>query len=964
MSNSSLDTVVRHIRRMAMGANCRECSDAQLLQQFVSQRDEAAFTVLVRRHEQLVWRVCWHALGHVQDTEDAFQATFVVLAHSAAKISKQEGLGSWLHGVALRIALKAKRDAARRRRHEREAANMPKRKQVSELSWREVCQVLDEEVQRLPEKYRTPFVLCVLEEKSLAEAARLLGWKEGTVSGRLGRARKQLQERLTRREIRLSAVLASLALTHSAATASVPAGLPATTIQTALAYLARPEAAVNILPANVATFVQGAMKPMLSTKIKFAAMMFLAVNCGMAGVALSAREPAAARLEEDPPATNTASSKADAAAKPAKSMEAETVALFGRVLDPSGNPVAAAKVYLLDSVDGKAPPKVQATSDANGRFHFTIARKDVRLPVYRENRWDHVFLCAMAEGYGPALAPVGKPEAAGARTLQLVKDDVPIRGSLLDLQGKAVAGATVRVIGLRLPNKEDLAAFVETLKASKDGYPVENEFLTHFDETALAQLFVPASTGADGRFQFRGIGRERIAVFEISGPTIETRHVRVMTRPGGRIDRLEWKDYPTSGRLTYYGASFDHVAGPTTPITGIVRDKDTKKPLAGAIVTSWKLPNDSLHGRPFIRTTADKDGRYRLVGMPQGEGGMVNVMGPEGEPYLEIKVGVPTAQGLESVTVDAELKRGVWIKGRVTDKATGKPVASIVEYFAFADNPYRKDAPGFWPRLHSKDDGTFQFIGLPGRGVIGARGFQDKYLVGVGSEKFKVRDDPASWRTIDTAPRCMVDNYHSLVEAAPAKDAVSLTCDITLDRGRTLTGTVVGPNGKPLSGARLGGVTGFIISSWEHTTQPTAEFTVYAVKEGKKRYVLALHEEKQLAGSLMIQGDEKGPLTIKLKPWAAVSGRLVAGDGQPRPNAEVTLERYGEKINDPCCGYHRIRSFQTDKAGKFRIDALVPGLKYTMRFKTDKGVLAGIIFEDMIFQSGEMKDLGDVQVKE
>src|SRR5215469_8662423 len=176
MSNSSLDTVVRHIRRMAMGTNCHECSDAQLLQQFVSQRDEAAFTALVRRHENLVWRVCWHALGHVQDTEDAFQATFVVLAHSAAKIDKRGMLGSWLHGVALRIALKAKRDAARRRKREREAANMPRRKQSSELSWREVCQVLDEEVQRLPEKHRAPFVLCVLEEKSLAEAARLLGW--------------------------------------------------------------------------------------------------------------------------------------------------------------------------------------------------------------------------------------------------------------------------------------------------------------------------------------------------------------------------------------------------------------------------------------------------------------------------------------------------------------------------------------------------------------------------------------------------------------------------------------------------------------------------------------------------------------------------------------------------------------------------------------------------------------------
>jgi protocatechuate 3,4-dioxygenase beta subunit len=621
-------------------------------------------------------------------------------------------------------------------------------------------------------------------------------------------------------------------------------------------------------------------------------------------------------------------------------------------------------LYLLDFADAKAPPKVQATSDADGRFRFTLARKDVQLPPYTGNRWDYVFLCAMAEGRGPALAPVGKPDATEERTLQFAKDDVPIRGRVLDLQGKAVSGAAVRVIGLRLPNKGELTTFVEALKTSKDGYPAENDHLTHLDNTSIARLFSMASTDADGRFRLQGIGRERIAVVEISGPTIETRHVRVMTRPGERIDRLEWRDYPVSGRLTYYGASFEHVAGPTTPITGVVRDKDTKKPLAGAIVTSWKLPNDSLHGRTFIRTTTDKDGRYRLVGMPQGGGSMVNVMGSEEEPYLEVKMDVPAAQGLDTVTVDADLKRGVWIKGRVTDKATGKPVPSIVEYFAFADNPYRKDAPGFWPHLHTKGDGTFQFIGLPGRGVIGARGFEDKYLVGVGSERFKVRDDPASWRTIDTSPRCIVDNYHSVVEVEPAKDAASVTCDIGLDPGQTLTGTVVDPDGKPLSGARMGGLMGFSISSWEHTTQPTAEFTVCAVKAGQNRNVQALHEEKQLAGFLMIQRQEKGPLTIQLKPWAVVSGRLVTSDGQPRPNAEVTLERYGPKIKDPSCGYHRIRSFQTDKNGRFRIDALVPGLKYTMHFKNNKGMLAGIVFEDMTLKSGERKDLGEVRVKE
>ncbi len=139
--------------------------------------------------------------------------------------------------------------------------------------------------------------------------------------------------------------------------------------------------------------------------------------------------------------------------------------------------------------------------------------------------------------------------------MRLVPDDTPIRGRVYDLQGKPVVGASVRLIRLRLPNKADLPAFIEALKASKDGYPLENSFLTALEISPLAQLFAPASTRTDGRFQFRSIGRVRIAMVEISGPTIETRHVRVITRPGEQIDRLEWNDGLSTGKLTYYGAA-------------------------------------------------------------------------------------------------------------------------------------------------------------------------------------------------------------------------------------------------------------------------------------------------------------------------------------------------------------------------------------------------------------------------
>src|SRR5262249_30799713 len=157
--------VLTHIRKLALAEPAPEWSDAELLQQFIAYNDQTAFTALVERHGRLVLGICRHVLQHDADAEDAFQATFLVLARNAASIRKYEALASWLHGVAYRIAMKAKRDAARRRARERQAAARPAEKSFAETSLRELQMVLDEEVQRLPDKFQAPFVLCCLESK-------------------------------------------------------------------------------------------------------------------------------------------------------------------------------------------------------------------------------------------------------------------------------------------------------------------------------------------------------------------------------------------------------------------------------------------------------------------------------------------------------------------------------------------------------------------------------------------------------------------------------------------------------------------------------------------------------------------------------------------------------------------------------------------------------------------------------
>jgi hypothetical protein len=770
----------------------------------------------------------------------------------------------------------------------------------------------------------------------------------------------------------LSAVLAGLAIWQSQA-ASASISLASRTARAVIREVTDKSAASGAISAGAAALAEGVNSAMFRTQCKVITILLLAasLSAGMVGLGMIARPPAAAREAQPPEALRAA-----AASQPKTNKDdSAAIVLSGRVLDPAEKAVQCAKLYLLDFSDAKTPPKTQTISNADGRFRFTIARKDVKPSPYGGDGWDSIYLCAMAEGHGPAVAPVGKPDAAGERTLRLVKDDVPIRGRVFDLQGKTVSGAAVRVIGLRLPKKGDLTTFAEALKTSKDSEPMEIDHLTHLDSPAIPRLFPVVSTDADGRFQLKGIGRERIAVVEISGSTIESRQARVLTRSSKRIQLPERRELPNSGTLTYYGSSFDHVAGPTTPILGVVRDKDTKKPIAGAVVTSWGFAGENFQGRDFIRTTTDKEGRYRLVGMPRSEGNVIQIMGAEGEPYLSVPKSVPAAQGLETVTVDAELKRGVRIKVRVLDKATGKPVLASIEYFAFRNNPYREQAPGLLPRSVTKEDGTFELIGLPGRAIIAARAYSDEYLISVGAEKFKQNTlrrrqltDQNGQYLIDENGQFLTEfpfhvrNFHTLMEINPAKDAASFSCDILLDPGRRLQGIVMGPDGKPLSGARLGGARTGFVPSWDNQTPPTAEFTVYGVKDREIRTVVAMHEEKHLAGLLPLKGDEKGRLVLKLQPWGAVAGRLVSSDGQPLRGVDVMIERFDDKIFDPLAGYLRDRFFPTDKDGKFHIEALVPGMKYSMAVMY-KGRFVGFGFEDLQVKPGETKDLDDVQVK-
>jgi RNA polymerase sigma factor (sigma-70 family) len=376
VAKAAAGPIVDLIHRVAEDRRVQELPDQQLLQRFQAHRDQTAFQALLRRHGPMVLDVCRGVLANEADVEDAFQATFLILARKAGSIRKTAALGSWLHGVASRTALKARAQSSARQKHEARTPVRPA-PEPDDLSWREVRQVVHEELGGLPERYRAALVLCYLEGATQEAAAVQLGLAKSTLRERLERGRALLRTRLMRRGLGPAALLVAATWPAARACASVPPALIASTAEAA-AGVAAGSASASVVSARVAALTEGVLRTMFLTKLQTTAaavLLALLVVAGSGVLLCRASAPGQPQAGEGQKQLPALAGKADRPAgddkgkegRPPKDAPGEggeqaaalTEPLYSVAFSPDNNTLAGAaggqggKIFLWDAASGE-----------------------------------------------------------------------------------------------------------------------------------------------------------------------------------------------------------------------------------------------------------------------------------------------------------------------------------------------------------------------------------------------------------------------------------------------------------------------------------------------------------------------------------------------------------------------------------------------------------------------------------
>jgi protocatechuate 3,4-dioxygenase beta subunit/transposase-like protein len=813
---------------------------------------------------------------------------------------------------------------------------MASRDDLPAAARQELAPVLDEEVNRLPEETRLPFVLCCLEGKTYHQAARQLGCSPGTLARRLGQARQRLRDRLARRGLTLSAAGLAAALAELPAMAAVPPTLTTATVQAVMAGAASPALAAGAVAPQVAALVQGGLRAMAGPRWQSILALAVTVTVLAAGLAVWAQQtsPGPERATRNAP-------QAPPALKPqavAPAMVKGKMAVTGRVRDAAGRPLPGAHVAVIGRpvfdyrriVEDYRGPTVlgQSKADPQGRFRLVIPRTS------QDSFWG-LALVAASPGHALARAEIDVDAWAPNVDIRLGKEEL-LRGRVVDLQGHPVQGLQVHVLSVFKPYREP-------------GFYNGVDFLD--PPAALAVWPHPAVSDAQGRFVLRGIGPDWSVQLHTCDRRFARQHCECLAS-----DRKE-------------GKSITWALAQARTIEGTVTYADTGKPIPHArlfVETTFERNQGTVHRLPG-RT--DKQGRFDLV-LPEGNFGSIAAFPPAGQPYLiQVQALTWTRGDVVKKGIKLSLPRGLLVRGTVTEKGSGHAVAgATVEFVRYFEKTPFFNAPGRSPVAVTSARGRFEIPVVPGRGHLLVKGPTVDYL----HEEIRARQLYGRVNIID---------WPVYPDAALALDLKPTSgthhVAITLRRGVTLRGKVVGPDGKPVARAYLVCRTylplGFTLNGIQPRLVKDGRFELPGCDPDRPVQAFFLDVKNRQGAVVELSGKDAGkPLTVRLQPCGTARARLVNDRGQPlteayadagivlTPGCPSHLKKEGQSLAgvahlDP----HR---YKPNAQGRVRLAALIPGAKLWLSVLQADGVLFAVHKEFQV-EPGKTTDLGDIVVK-
>jgi RNA polymerase sigma factor (sigma-70 family) len=916
MASERSGIVLRRIQTLWDEGRIGAWTDEQLLERFTAtgSAGEAAFEAIILRHGPMVLGVCRRVLRDPNDVEDAFQATFLILARKPGAIRKGEVLGGWLCRVAYRVATRARALAARHRATEprdRMAESAP----TEELVERDdlIAAILGE-VQLLPEKYRLPVQLCYLEGRTHDEAAAQLAWPVGTVRTRLAWARDRLRDRLSRRGLALSAACIDRSLLSLKASADVPAALVEATVAAAGGHA---------IGTGATTLAAGVMRAVLMNKLKVGLVLILVLG-SLSGIALSF---AGARVGKVGPTTASTEGRNDprvAESQAGKQDDAATTGVgtvFFRVVAP-GTRQPLARVTL--KVWGDAKLVHQQVTDETGRVVIALPRE----------KFDRLYVTARNEGFAPMKVDL--------RRADLPDLEVP-RSYTLTMSRSSSIGGLVR---------------------DEDGRPIEGVTVSVYETSrrdrareAIDLGDASARTDAQGRWHVDLIPED----FDVGDLQFGFSHPELLSV----FDSSRFHPSPTPKELRSQSGVTVLYRGLT--VTGRVLDRDGR-PIAGALVRIGRR----VFSEP-VKTEAD--GGFRFRSAPAGETTLIveaerhalesrPVRLGAGLPPLEIRLG--PGRTIRGRVVDAQ-ERPVagafvavshWSGGNGPETVTWHTQTAADGRFVWDGAPNDRVALAGFKQNYSVDTRVVEpadkevVFKLTATTPLRIRGFVIDAETGRPIEMFRVVPiiQPSGIHMMDSAKthhrgRYVFEDpptaqpYSIRIEAQghlPAEspsyphDGGEQVFNARLSKGRWIEGAVQGPGGFPLAGAEVVLVTGNGVRivggrtyQREHhphlLTGPDGRFAFSP--PGVPYRVVAVHEQGYAEGSARAIDAGQG---LKIEPWGRIEGTLRVG-GKTLAHETIYAE-VEEARRDP--GESRIESMdqvQTDEHGHFVFDRLPPG---------------------------------------